>query len=33
MRELFAGQKTEEAFSRFSVLERRVDWAEGRATR
>jgi phage shock protein A len=31
MRELFAGQKTEEAFSRFSVLERRVDWAEGRA--
>ena len=31
MREMYAGQKTEEAFSRFDVLERRVDMAEGRA--
>ena len=31
MREMYAGQKTEDAFSRFDVLERRVDWAEGRA--
>jgi len=31
MREMYAGQKTEDAFSRFEVLERRVDWAEGRA--
>jgi phage shock protein A len=31
MREMYAGQKTEEAFSRFDVLERRVDLAEGRA--
>jgi phage shock protein A len=31
LRELYAGQKTEEAFSRFDILERRVDMAEGRA--
>ena len=31
MREMYAGQKTEDAFSRFDVLERRVDLAEGRA--
>ena len=31
LREMYAGQKTEEAFSRFDVLERRVDFAEGRA--
>jgi phage shock protein A len=31
LREMYAGQKTEEAFSRFEVLERRVDMAEGRA--
>ena len=31
MREMYAGQKTEEAFSRFELLERRVDIAEGRA--
>ena len=31
MREMYAGQKTEEAFSRFELLERRVDYAEGRA--
>ena len=31
LREMYAGQKVEEAFSRFDVLERRVDMAEGRA--
>ena len=31
LREMYAGQKTEEAFSRFELLERRVDMAEGRA--
>jgi phage shock protein A len=31
LRELYSGPKTEEAFSRFDVLERRVDEAEGRA--
>jgi len=31
LREMYGGQKTEEAFSRFEVLERRVDMAEGRA--
>jgi phage shock protein A len=31
VREAYAGQKTEDAFSRFDMLERRVDWAEGRA--
>jgi phage shock protein A len=31
LREMYAGQKTEEAFSRFDLLERRVDLAEGRA--
>jgi phage shock protein A len=31
MREMYAGQKTEDAFARFETLERRVDWAEGRA--
>ena len=31
LREMYAGQKVEEAFSRFDVLERRVDFAEGRA--
>lgn len=31
VREAYAGQKVEEAFSRFEVLERRVDFAEGRA--
>jgi len=31
LREMYAGQKVEEAFSRFDVLERRVDIAEGRA--
>ena len=31
MREMYAGQKVEDAFSRFEVLERRVDMAEGRA--
>ncbi len=31
MREMYAGPKIDEAFSRFDVLERRVDWAEGRA--
>ena len=30
-REMYAGQKVEEAFSRFDLLERRVDFAEGRA--
>ena len=31
VREAYAGQKVEEAFSRFDMLERRVDMAEGRA--
>ena len=31
MREMYAGPKVEEAFSRFDVLERRADDAEGRA--
>jgi phage shock protein A len=31
LREMYAGAKTNEAFSRFDVLERRVDDAEGRA--
>ncbi|WP_375402829.1 phage shock protein PspA [uncultured Sphingomonas sp.] len=31
LREMYAGAKTEDAFSRFDVLERRVDDAEGRA--
>ncbi|HVI97837.1 MAG TPA: phage shock protein PspA [Sphingomonas sp.] len=31
MREVYAGAKTQDAFSRFDVLERRVDIAEGRA--
>lgn len=31
MREMYAGSKVDEAFSRFDVLERRVDMAEGRA--
>ncbi len=31
LREMYAGQKVEDAFSRFEVLERRVDFAEGRA--
>ena len=31
MREIYAGPKIDEAFSRFEILERRVDYAEGRA--
>ena len=31
MREMYAGPKVDEAFSRFDVLERRADLAEGRA--
>lgn len=31
MREMYAGPKVEEAFSRFEVLEKRADHAEGRA--
>jgi phage shock protein A len=31
MREMHSGTKVDEAFSRFDMLERRVDWAEGRA--
>lgn len=31
MREMYAGAKVDEAFSRFELLERRVDYAEGRA--
>jgi len=31
MREMYAGPKVDEAFSRFDVLERRADFAEGRA--
>ncbi len=31
MREMYAGPKVQEAFSRFDLMERRVDFAEGRA--
>jgi phage shock protein A len=31
MREMYAGSKVDEAFSRFDVLERRADYAEGHA--
>ena len=31
MREMYAGPKVDDAFSRFDVLERRADYAEGRA--
>ncbi|HZW47256.1 MAG TPA: phage shock protein PspA [Microvirga sp.] len=31
MREMYAGPKVEDAFSRFDVLERRADFAEGKA--
>ena len=31
VREAYAGSKVEEAFARFDILERRVDFAEGRA--
>jgi len=31
MREMYAGPKIDDAFSRFEILERRVDYAEGRA--
>ena len=31
MREMYAGPKIDEAMSRFDLMERRVDWAEGRA--
>ena len=31
MREMYAGTKVDEAFSRFDVLERRADYAEGQA--
>jgi phage shock protein A len=31
MREMYAGARVDEAFSRFEILERRVDYAEGRA--
>lgn len=31
MREIYAGPKIDDAFSRFELLERRVDYAEGRA--
>jgi phage shock protein A len=31
LREAYAGQKVEDAFSRFDILDRRVDLAEGRA--
>jgi phage shock protein A len=31
IREAYSGNKVEEAFSRFDILERRVDLAEGRA--
>jgi phage shock protein A len=31
LREAYSGQRVEDAFSRFDVLERRVDFAEGRA--
>jgi phage shock protein A len=31
MREMYAGAKVDDAFARFELLERRVDYAEGRA--
>ena len=31
LREMYAGEKTRDAFSRFDVLERRADYAEGQA--
>jgi len=31
MREMYAGNKVEDAFARFDILERRADYAEGRA--
>jgi len=31
LRELHSGARTDDAFARFEMLERRVDWAEGRA--
>jgi phage shock protein A len=31
VREMYAGEKVQDAFSRFDMLERRVDLAEGRA--
>ena len=31
LREMHSGARTDEAFSRFELLERRVDMAEGRA--
>jgi phage shock protein A len=31
VREMYAGEKVQDAFSRFDMLERRVDFAEGRA--
>ena len=31
LREMYAGPKMQEAFSRFDIMERRVDMAEGRA--
>jgi phage shock protein A len=31
VRELYAGEKVQDAFSRFDILERRVDFVEGRA--
>lgn len=31
MREIYAGPRIDDAFARFELLERRVDWAEGRA--
>lgn len=31
LREMHSGAKVDEAFSRFEMLERRADWAEGRA--
>jgi len=31
IREAYAGPKVQDAFSRFDLLERRVDFAEGRA--
>ncbi len=31
MREVYAGERTAEAFSRFDILERRADYAEGQA--
>lgn len=31
LREMHSGARTDDAFARFEMLERRVDWAEGRA--